>query len=184
MYNTSALRQLFTEPGASAKLYARMVDGQFWASNGHWLVALDVPQVPRAFVGYLPRTDQPEGYKMLKGEAETAKSPTFKEVVPDVGAVILEDTGWIGMRNGHGVVESAAYRVLSGNDKRGVAVNDRYYRALLDLCPGRPTLTQGAGPEEAVRWDVGPKFCALLMPLRIDQRCTRQLLGLTFMGGD
>jgi hypothetical protein len=184
MYNTSALRSLFTEPGASAKLYARMVDGQFWASNGHWLVALDVPQVPRAFVGYLPRTDQPEGYALLKGDGETSKAPTFKEVVPPIGDVRLEDTGWIGLKDGSGSLAPAAYRVLAGTDKRAVAVDDRYYRALLALCPGAPTITQGPGLDSATRWDVGPKFCALLMPLRMGQRPSRSLQGLTWMGDE
>ena len=181
MYNTSALRQLFTEPGASAKLYARLVDGQFWASNGHWLVALDLHQVPRPFIGYLPRTDQPEGYAMLKGEAETAKSPTFKEVVPAIGECLMEDTGWIGLKDGSGGLAPSAYRVLVGSDKRGVAVDDRYYRALLALCLGAPTLTQGPNLDSAIRWDVGPKFCALLMPLRMGQRPSRSLQGLTWM---
>lgn len=184
MYNTTALRSLFTEPGAQAKLYARIIEGQFWASNAHWLVALDLHQVPRPFIGYLPRTDQPEGYAMLKGDGETSKAPTFKEVVPDVGAIILNDTGWIGLKDDSGGLAPAAYRVLVGSDKRGVAVNDRYYRALLDLCPGAPTMTQCKGPDSAVRWDVGPKFCALLMPLRMGPRPSRSLQGLTWMGDE
>ena len=184
MYNTSALRSLFTEPGASAKLYARMVDDQFWASNGHWLVALDLHQVPRPFIGYLPRTDQPEGYAMLKGDGETPKAPTFKEVVPNVGAIVMTDSGWIGLKDGSGGLAPSAYRVLVGTDKRGVAVDDRYYRALIALCLGAPTLTQGAGLDSAIRWDVGPKFCALLMPLRMGQHPSRSLSGLTWMGNE
>jgi hypothetical protein len=180
MYSTSALRQLFAEPSSQQKLYARMVDGQFWASNGSWLVALDLPQIPRAFVGYLPRTDQPEGYQMLRGAAETMKAPTFKEVVPEIGDVVMTDSGWIGLLDGYGAVAPDAYRVLAGSDKRGVAVRDRYFRAICALCTKPPTITQGPTLESAMRLDVGPKFCALLMPLRVDPQCTRQLRGLTF----